>query len=68
MEDKQSDEVLNTLLEPEACDFSCQFEWLEISSNFFSVSVYTPALVAGAVVYMIYRIIKKAKVASAKEQ
>lgn len=68
MEDKKVDEVLDTLIEPVVCDFSCQFEWLEISSNFFSVSVYTPALVAGAVVYVTYRIIKKAKVARAKKQ
>lgn len=68
MDDKQADEVLDTLLQPEVCDFSCQFEWLEVSSNFFSVSVYTPALVAGAVVYVTYRIIKKAKVARAKKQ
>ena len=53
---------------PDNCGFSCQFEWLEISSNFFNVSVYTPALVAGAVVYMAYRIIKKAKVARGKKQ
>lgn len=41
------------------CDFACQFEWIEISSNFFSVSVYTPALVAGIIGYAIYRIVKK---------
>lgn len=67
MGDKQADEVLDTLLEPEVCDFSCQFEWLEISSNFFSISVYTPALVAGAAVFLTYRIIKKAKIARAKK-
>lgn len=62
------DEITPELIEPPICGFTCQFEWLEISSNFFSVSVYTPALVAGAVVYMAYRIIKKAKVARGKKQ
>jgi len=62
------EEITPELVMPDACDFSCQFEWLEISSNFFSVSVYTPALVAGAVVFVAYRIIKKAKVARAKKQ
>jgi len=43
------------------CDFKCQFEWIEVSSNFFNVSVYTPALLAGIAGYVIYRIIKKVK-------
>lgn len=41
------------------CDFKCQFEWIEVSSNFFNVSVYTPALLAGILGYVVYRIIKK---------
>ena len=41
------------------CSFTCQFEWIEVSSNFFSVSVYTPALIVGLLAYGIYRIIKK---------
>jgi hypothetical protein len=43
------------------CDFKCQFEWIEVSSNFFNASVYTPALLAGIAGYVIYRIIKKVK-------
>jgi uncharacterized membrane protein len=43
------------------CDFKCQFEWIEVSSNFFNVSVYTPALLVGIAGYVIYRIIKKVK-------
>jgi uncharacterized membrane protein len=46
---------------PENCGFSCQFEWIEVSSNFFSVSVYTPALIAGLIGYGIYRLIQKKK-------
>lgn len=46
---------------PDTCDFACQFEWIEISSNFFSVSVYTPALIASLLGYGIYRLIKKSK-------
>lgn len=64
---EEVDGVTN-LVTPDACDFSCQFEWLEISSNFFGISVYTPALVAGLVVYVFYRIIKKTKAANAKKQ
>lgn len=41
------------------CSFTCQFEWIEVSSNFFAVSVYTPALIVGLLAYGIYRIIKK---------
>ena len=43
------------------CDFKCQFEWIEVSSNFFNVSVYTPALLAGIAGYALYRVIKKIK-------
>jgi hypothetical protein len=43
------------------CDFKCQFEWIEVSSNFFNVSVYTPALLAGIAGYVVYRVIKKIK-------
>ena len=45
----------------ESCDFACQFEWIEVSSNFFSVSVYTPALIASLIGYGIYRLIQKSK-------
>lgn len=44
-----------------ACDFSCQFEWIEVSSNFFNISFYTPSLIAGLVGYFIYRTVKKAR-------
>ena len=43
------------------CDLACQFEWIEISSNFFSVAVYTPALIIGFGAYFIYKGFKKAK-------
>lgn len=43
------------------CDFACQFEWIEVSSNFFNVSVYTPALLLGIAGYVIYRIVKKVR-------
>ena len=48
-------------INPENCDLACQFEWIEISSNFFSVSVYTPALIIGLGAYLIYKGYKKAK-------
>jgi hypothetical protein len=41
------------------CSFTCQFEWIEVSSNFFGVSVYTPALIVALLGYGIYRVIKK---------
>lgn len=41
------------------CDLACQFEWIEVSSNFFGVSVYTPALIVGLIAYAVYRIVKK---------
>lgn len=53
---------------PDVCGFNCKFEWIEISSNFFNISVYTPALVAGAVIYVMYRVIKKTKAARDKKQ
>lgn len=43
------------------CDLACQFEWIEVSSNFFSVAVYTPALIVGLLSYVIYKMIKKSK-------
>jgi uncharacterized membrane protein len=46
---------------PDNCGFSCQFEWIEVASNFFSISVYTPALVVGLIGYFVYRVIKKNK-------
>lgn len=56
------------VMTPENCDFACQFEWIEVSSNFFSVAVYTPALIASLIGYLIYRAVKKSKrVASEKK-
>ena len=49
------------VIAPDNCGFSCQFEWIEVASNFFSISVYTPALVAGLIGYFVYRVIKKNK-------
>lgn len=49
------------VITPDNCGFSCQFEWIEVSSNFFSVSVYTPALIAGLIGYGLYRLIQKNK-------
>jgi|APGre2960657423_1045063.scaffolds.fasta_scaffold719218_1 hypothetical protein len=46
---------------PDNCGFSCQFEWIEVASNFFNVSVYTPALIAGLAGYLVYRFVKKSK-------
>lgn len=43
------------------CDLACQFEWIEVSSNFFSVAVYTPALIVGLISYFIYKGIKKSQ-------
>jgi hypothetical protein len=53
--------VENALVDPMDCDLACQFEWIEISSNFFSVAVYTPALIIGLGAYFIYKGLKKAK-------
>lgn len=44
------------------CNFGCQFEWLEVSSNVFNISVYTPAFIACLVGYGIYRFVKRNKV------
>jgi hypothetical protein len=44
-----------------ACGAFCQFEWLEFSSNFFSLSVYTPAVLAGAAIFYLVKVIKKRK-------
>ena len=49
------------VMTPENCDFACQFEWIEVSSNFFSVAVYTPALVVSLIGYFVYRAVKKSK-------
>lgn len=49
------------VITPDNCGFSCQFEWIEVSSNFFSVSVYTPAFVVGLIGYFVYRVIQKNK-------
>jgi hypothetical protein len=53
---------------PDNCGFSCQFEWIEVASNFFNVSVYTPALIAGLAGYLMYRFIKKSKKRSPLEK
>ena len=49
-------EETKTLLD---CDISCRFEWLELSSNFFDISVYTPAALAVLFGVLIYRAIKR---------
>lgn len=49
------------MLDPMECGLACQFEWIEVSSNFFSVAVYTPALIVGVLSYLIYKAIKKKK-------
>jgi len=43
------------------CDFACRFEWIELSSNFFDISVYTPAALAVLFGVLIYRAIKRKK-------
>ena len=53
---------------PDNCGFSCQFEWIEVASNFFSISVYTPALIAGLLGYLMYRVIQKSKKRSPLEK
>jgi uncharacterized membrane protein len=54
-------EETNVMLDPLDCGLACQFEWLEISSNFFSVAVYTPALIVGVLAYFLYKAIKTKK-------
>lgn len=46
---------------PNPCGFTCQFEYLEISSSFFSVSVYTPALIVTLVGILVYRKVRRFK-------
>jgi hypothetical protein len=41
------------------CGFTCRFEWIELSSNFFDISVYTPAALAVLFGVLIYRVFKK---------
>jgi len=43
------------------CDFACRFEWIELSSNFFDISVYTPAALAVLFGVLIYRAVKRKK-------
>jgi len=43
------------------CDFACRFEWIDLSSNFFDISVYTPAALAVLFGVLIYRAIKRKK-------
>jgi ABC-type nickel/cobalt efflux system permease component RcnA len=50
---------MEEMFDPENCDLACQFEWIEVSSNFFSVAVYTPALIIGIGAWLIYKGIKK---------
>ena len=54
-------ETPEVLISPAECDFMCQFEWFELSSNIFSVSVYTPSLVVGGVIYLVYRAVKRSR-------
>jgi hypothetical protein len=49
-------EEIETLID---CDFACRFEWIELSSNFFDISVYTPAALAVLFGVLIYRAIKR---------
>jgi len=46
---------------PENCGLGCQFEWIEVSSNFFSVAVYTPSLIVAGIGYLIWRKVQKNK-------
>jgi hypothetical protein len=41
------------------CGFTCRFEWIDLSSNFFDISVYTPAALAVLFGVLIYRAIKR---------
>ena len=42
------------------CDtFRCQFEWIDLSSNFFDISVYTPAELVVLFGVLIYRAVKR---------
>ena len=42
------------------CDtFRCQFEWIDLSSNFFDISVYTPAALVVLVGVLNYRAVKR---------
>ena len=53
-----------TQIDP-ACDFYCRFEWIGVSSNFFNVEVYTPAIIVVLVAIVIRRQYVKAKKAKA---
>ena len=44
---------------PECDTFRCQFEWIDLSSNFFDISVYTPAALVVLVGVLIYRVFKR---------
>jgi hypothetical protein len=42
------------------CDtFKCRFEWIDLSSNFFDISVYTPAAVVVILGVLVYKAFKK---------
>lgn len=49
------------------CDLNCQYDWLAISSNFFNVSIYTPALVIGLIAFVVYRYAKKLRIKNSKK-
>jgi len=44
---------------PECDTLRCQFEWIDLSSNFFDISVYTPAALVVLVGVLIYRAFKR---------
>jgi hypothetical protein len=55
---------MNPLYDPSLpvdCSVSCRLEWLGVSSNFFNVEIYTPALVIGLVVWVAFRTWRKSK-------
>ena len=41
------------------CGGTCRFEWIDLSSNFFDISVYTPAALAVLFGVLVYRAIKR---------
>ena len=44
---------------PECDTLRCQFEWIDLSSNFFDISIYTPTALAFLIGVLIYRAIKR---------
>jgi hypothetical protein len=47
------------ILDSTNCGFTCRFEWIDLSSNFFDISVYSPAALAVLFGVLIYRAIKR---------